>query len=193
MAPFALPDQKHRGATLRAFRLLAWPFPCSIHRRHSQSIMPTITISGQSYEVAALTEEDHWSYRTYCVLLARRGDNPLERFFERNQNLTPAQQEIALRVERSLPDWSDPPEELVLAYAPVQGRRRPGPPRLAAGQEPGRVGNAHWNRRRGRLRLPGRRLAGDRRHDRHGAETHRGSPHPSGNTPFFGVGWNAFD
>jgi hypothetical protein len=79
--------------------------------------MPTITISGQSYEVAALTEEDHWSYRAYCVLLARRADNPLERFFERNQNLTPAQQEIALRVERSLPDWSDPPEELVLAWA----------------------------------------------------------------------------
>ena len=51
-------------------------------------------------EVGSLTPEDHASYRAYCVLLARRADNPLERFFERNQNLTPVQQEIALRVER---------------------------------------------------------------------------------------------
>ena len=79
--------------------------------------MPTITLSGQSYEVGSLTPEDHASYRAYCVLLARRADNPLERFFERNQNLTPVQQEIALRVERALPDWFDPPEELVLQWA----------------------------------------------------------------------------
>jgi len=79
--------------------------------------MPTVTIAGQDYEVTGLTEEDQASYRAYCVLLARRADNPLERFFARNSNLTPQQQEIALRVERGLSDWNDPPEEAVLEWA----------------------------------------------------------------------------
>ena len=79
--------------------------------------MPTVTIAGSSYEVLGLSEEDQASYRAYCVLLARRADNPLERFFARNSNLTPQQQEIALRVERGLSDWNDPPEEAVLEWA----------------------------------------------------------------------------
>jgi hypothetical protein len=79
--------------------------------------MSTIVIAEKTYQVLPLGPEDYESYQAYSLLLAQAADNPLERFFVRNQNLTPQQQEIALRVERSLPEWSDPPHKLVSAWA----------------------------------------------------------------------------
>lgn len=80
-------------------------------------MMPTITIAGEPYEVVGLSGAEQASYRRYCELLAAHGDNPLVRFFARNAELTPAQQEMALRVERAQPDWAEPPEGLVLRAA----------------------------------------------------------------------------
>ena len=101
--------------------------------------MPTITISGQSYEVAALTEEDHASYRAYCLLLSSRADNPLERFFDRNQNLTLASGKLPCGSSAACRIGSIRPRSLFLLGTAPQGRRRPCPSRLTAGKDRGQV------------------------------------------------------
>lgn len=79
--------------------------------------MPTVTIAGQSFELVPLSDEDQATYRDYCVLLAAHADHPAARFFARNRGLSREQQQDLLAVERTMPDWSDPPEELVLQWA----------------------------------------------------------------------------
>ena len=77
-----------------------------------------ITIAGQTFEIEALSEEDHRTYRDYCLLLARHADRPVLRFIRTQcEGMTREERQDALMMLPNMPGWDEPPEELVLQWA----------------------------------------------------------------------------